>query len=478
MLERTRPAKALTAPKAPARPQRSPTARAAPVQAAPLRCACGGGCPRCSGRGGGEGEVADTPAPVPAADPVDITSVTTPFNVNGSLLAHFPACTGQPAITFTAEPAASAPHTWELVAGSATLEDDTTLSASGAVATLALGAAQTGGTLSAKATDAQGGWAQSNPIRLASHPTGITSTSVAGDLASAATNYGAKFDHVFTSNDGQSSSLSQVAVGERFPNLPNPDTGSHEFETPFGTFTLATGTLPDAASGPAGNWFLTDSAGLGTDGDNVSIARSMVDIGRHLVSDSNPTPTHPLPAGFTVDQDFHWWCPWSASGARWTRFMGTTHRRELRISNGNAEFMTSANGEENVQDYTGPTGVTAALATPAQVAPSTAGATANTVQVSATQYPSGPNLHYSLRGEALGCSIHATTGVLTIGTRTGQVTVRVANRRGGPNWDEVPVDIATPAPPEAEAAPEAAPEAPAEAVPEASPPASEAPPQS
>lgn len=371
--------------------------------------------------------------------------MTTPFNVNGSLLAHIPACGNQGAITFTAAPDTSAPHTWTLVAGTATLDPATTLSVSGAVATLTVAPGQTGGTLSAKATDAQGGWAQSNPIRLASHPTGITSSAPAGDLPNTATHYGSRFDHVFTSNDGQVASLSQVAVGERFPALPDPDAASHTFTTPFGDFILSTGTLPDAASGSAGNWFLTDSGELGGTHDKVSLARSMVDIGQHLVSDANPTPAHPLPAGFSVAQDFHWWCPWAAAGSRWTHFTSTTHLRQLRITNGNAVFVTAANGQEHEQAYTGPTGVTAAVASPAEVAPSPTGrAAAHTVQISATQYPTGPALHYSLRGAALGCRIGASTGVLTVGTQTGQVTVRVANRRDGPNWDEVQVTIANP----------------------------------
>ncbi len=197
----------------------------------------------------------------------------------------------------------------------------------------------------------------------------------------------------------------------------------------------------------SGNWFLTSAGELGGSHDNVTIAKSMIDIGKHLVSDSNPTPANPLPAGFTVDQEFHWWCPHAAAGSRWTMFAPTTHTRRLRIdsSGTDAEFVAIVNSQENAMPYEGRTGVTNAQASPATVAPSPAGGTANTVQISADAFPSSAQLHFSIQGAKLGCSINATTGELTIGTQTGVVTVRVANARGGPNWDEVQVTIAVPA---------------------------------
>jgi hypothetical protein len=184
----------------------------------------------------------------------------------------------------------------------------------------------------------------------------------------------------------------------------------------------------------------------------------MIDIGKHLVSDSNPSPTDPLPAGFTVDQQFHWWCPHSPAGNRWTQFAATTHTRRLRLdsSGTDAEFVAIVNRQENPMPYEGRTGVTNARASPATVAPSPATGARNTVQIEADVFPSGRSVHYSIQGTALGCSINATTGVLTIGTTPGTVKVRVANARGGPNWDEVDVTIAVPAP----ATPPPAPETP------------------
>jgi hypothetical protein len=431
-------------------------------------CACGGSCPRCEARSGrsegestpteevtgppetetgGETGSADPLQGTPAAAPA-VSTITPNIGSSGSTLAHVPACTGQPTIRFTAAPANAAPITWSLAAGSAAVETGTALTPSTDTRTadLSLGAAQTGGTLEVSATNGQGGQVLTYP--LASHPTAITSTSREGDPTSAS-DYGGVFDHVFTSNDSRVASLENVAVGERFPNLPNPNTATHTFATPFGQFTLTTGTLPNAASATSGNWFLTSGGKLGGTHDNVTIAKSMVDIGKHLVSDSNPTPTDPLPAGFTVDQDLHWWCPHSPAGSRWTHFASTTHTRRLRVkaTGTDAEFVAIVNSKENKIDYDGPTGVTNAVATPATVAPSSSGGTANTVQISATSFPSTASLHFSIRGSALGCTIDSSTGVLTIGTQTGSVKVRVANTNGGPNWDEVDVTIATPPPP-------------------------------
>jgi hypothetical protein len=393
----------------------------------------------------GETDAADPLQSAPAAPPA-VSSITPNIGTSGTTLAHVPPCAGQPAIRFTAAPAGAAPITWTLAAGTAAVASGTALtpSANTRTADLALDATQTGGTLEVSATNSQGA-GQVLTYGLASHPTTITSTSREGDPTSS-TDYGGVFDHIFTSNDASVSSLDNVAVGERFPNLPTPTAASHTFATPFGDFTLTTGTLPNTASAASGNWFLTSAGQLGGTHDNVTIAKSMVDIGRHLASDSNPTPTNPLPAGFTIDQQFHWWCPHSPAASRWTHFASTTHTRRLRLKTGgtDAEFVAIVNGQENPLDYDGTTGVTNAVATPATVAPSPAGGTANTVQISAASFPSTASLHFSIRGAALGCTIDSSTGVLTVGTQTGSVKVRVANTSGGPNWDEVDVAIAPP----------------------------------
>jgi hypothetical protein len=413
--------------------------------------------PTGSGPGGGASESLPSAGEVAGADPaqgggtpmatVPVSTLTANFGLSPLTIAHVPSCGNQPVIRFTAGPRSAAPITWSLDPGSAAIAAGTALTPSRDTLTaeLALGPTQKGGTLEVKAENSQGG--QMLPYPLASHPTGITSTTPIGNPTNTAF-YGGVFDHVFTSNDGQVSSLDQVAVGEKFPALPNPDGASHTFPTPFGSFTLTTGTLPNTPSAASGNWFLTSAAGLGGTHDTVGIEKSMIDIGRHLVSDSNPHPTDPLPAGFTVDQQFFWWCPHAPAGSRWAQSAATTHTRQLRLdaTGTQAEFAAIVNKQENAMPYEGTTGVTNARANPATVAPSAKGGTANTVQISADALPSSRPLHFSIRGNAHGCTINSSSGVLTIGTQTGTVTVRVANTSGGPNWDEVNVTIATPPP--------------------------------
>ncbi|HXJ01851.1 MAG TPA: hypothetical protein VNH44_11545 [Micropepsaceae bacterium] len=406
---------------------------------------------------------------VPMAQ-VAVNTLTANIGPDGLNIAHVPPCGNQPTIRFVVTPRSAAPVTWSITAGSPAAGTTLTPAADTLSATLSLGPAQKGGELDIKAENNQGGMML--PYRLASHPTGIASTTAIGDPTDSSL-YGGVFDHVFTSNDGQTSSLDQVAVGEKFPNLPTPNAATHTFQTVFGQFTLKTGTLPNTPA--AGNWFLTSGGELGDDHDTVGIQKSLIDIGRHLASDSNPTPAHPMPAGFTVDQEFHWWCPHAPAGSRWTHAADTTHERTLRMdkSGTGAEFVAVVNGKENAMAYDGDpaivkTGVTNAKADPATVAPSAAGGTPNTVQISADLFPSGRTSHFSIIGNAHGCTINSTSGELTIGTQTGVVKVRVANVSGGPNWDEVDVTIAAPAaskPPVQNPAPNPTPHAGGEAPP-------------
>ena len=390
---------------------------------------------------------------VPMAQ-VAVSSIKANIGPNGTSIAHVPPCGNQPTIRFTAGPASAKPVTWKIDSGTAASGTVLTPAADTLTATLSLGAGQKGGVLDIKADNNEGG--QMMPYRLASHPTAIASTSAIGDPTKTSL-FGGVFDHVFKSNDGQTASLDQVGMGEKFPNLPTPDAATHTFETPFGEFTLQTGTLPNTPA--KGNWLLTSSGELGDDHDTVGIQKKMIDIGRHLKSDSNPTPANPIPVGFTVDQEFYWWCPHSAAGSRWTLAAKTTHERTLRMKKGGgAEFIAKVNGKENVMAYDDTdanvvkTGVTNAKAAPGSVAPSPAGS-ANTVQITADLFPSGRDVHFSITGAKLGCKIDAKTGTLTIGSSEGSVKVRVANVKDGPNWDEVDVTIATPAAPKAPANP-------------------------
>ena len=389
------------------------------------------------GRGDGEGDAplgtqADNPQPTATVDPTGVRFST------GRQIVHTPACGGQ-TIQAIADPR-GATVTWTLRAGTAALDAGTSIDAAG---NITLGGAQVGGTIAARATSGSGAWAEAE-LQLHSHPTGIASTSVAAPPPDAAHNYGAKFDHVFTSNDGNVASLENVAVGERFPNVPTPDAASHTITgIPFGngTFQLATATLtPDASN----NWFLTSVGGLGGTLDQVTIGHDGIDIGQHIASASNPTPANPLPASFSVQQDLHWYCPAAPATSRWNNFTSIQHERKLRLTGTDPEVVVSVNNQPQVDAYVGPTGVRNARATPATVVRSS-GRTPNTVQIAADALPSGRALHFSIQSASrLGCTINASTGVLTIGQTAGSIVIRVANRRGGQNFDDVTVTITNP----------------------------------
>ncbi len=358
----------------------------------------------------------------------------------GTKIVHTPAC-GAQTITATVAPSGLTGVTWSLHDDGTTVDARSSIDSAGAIT---LGSAQTGGTIRIRATDSSGGSADIQLI-LSSHPTDIDSTTALGPPPDARNNYGGTFDHVFKSSDGKVESLERVGVGERFPNVPTPDAATHAItNTPFGngTFTLTTATLtPDASN----NWFLTKAGGLNGTHDRVSIGRAGIDVGQHIASTSNPKPANPLPAGFSVQQDLNWYCPAAAADKRWTKFKSIDHERRLRLdSSGDPEFVAIVNKVERTDTYTGTTGVQKATATPATIVKSPEKEKANTVQISATALPSTRKLHFSLQGNANGCSINSSTGLLTIGKTAGTVTARAANASGGTNYDEVAIAVTDP----------------------------------
>lgn len=384
---------------------------------------------------------------------VAVDDIKANIGPSGMSIAHVPPCGAQPTITFTASPRTAKPVSWSIDPGSPTAVAAGTVLApapSTLTATLSLGASQKGGEIDIHAENSEGG--QMMPYLLASHPTAIASTSAIGDPTDTSL-YGGVFNHQFTSDDGQVSSLSQVAVGEHFPKLPTPDAATHTFPSPFGpTTTLKTGTMPDTPTPTSGVWFLTNSGELGGAMDTVSAPKKDVDIGRHLVSGSNPSPAHPMPVEMKVDQQFFWWCPHGRSGHRWEHVDDTTQTHILQLSKSGtgAEYVAIVNKQENTMPYDGDpgvvkTGVTKARADTPTVAPSPAGGPANTVQITADTFPAGRSLFFSITGNAHGCTINHATGELTIGKAVGTVRVRAANANGGANWDEVDVTIAAPA---------------------------------
>ncbi|HEX3484846.1 MAG TPA: hypothetical protein VHT51_07275, partial [Micropepsaceae bacterium] len=207
-------------------------------------------------------------------------------------------------------------------------------------------------------------------------------------------------------------------------------------------------TMPNTPNASSGDWILTSAGELGGNADTVSGPKKDIDIGRHIVSGSNPHPAHPLPVQSVYDQEFHWWCPHAASGSRWTHAADTTQTHILRMdkSGTGAEYVAIVNKQENIMAYDGDpavvkTGVINARADTPTVAATAAGGTPNTVQISADAIPSGRQLFFSIQGAPLGCTINHASGELQIGRQVGKVRVRAANKNGGTNWDEVEVTI-------------------------------------
>lgn len=337
---------------------------------------------------------------------------------------------------------------WSLEAGTAAVDPGSQISVTGLVT---LGAAQAGGRISVRADDPSGSGAyRSREVFLIKPPGSIASTAEVGSAPNG--DYGATFQHTFTPAGGGSGSECEGGrVNEIFPGVPNPNGTTHALTTPFGPFQLATNPPASTTSG----WGI-DGAGTMTGHDSVTIGRRGVDIRPFIQNTSNPTPATGLPASFTVTQNLrslevptNTWRP---------AFATPTHVRGLREpSAGSPEFFVSVNGTEHVDAYTGPPAVrNAQAASPTVVAslpapaaprrgqPPPAPVVPTTVQITAESTPSGAPLQFSIQGSALGCSINARTGLLTIGSTPGTVRVRAA-APGGVSFDEVTVTI-TPRP--------------------------------
>jgi hypothetical protein len=402
------------------------------------------------------------PPPPPAAGtcPNDVVFST------GNTDVHIPLC-GISSLTASTVPAGIPGITWSLAAGTAAIATGTTIASNGQ---FTFAAAQTGGTLRVTATQpaATGGGTCTAfaDLTMNSHPSAISSTFVVGPLASTRTQYGAVFDHNFSSADGRVASIENVPVGEEFSGVPNPTATVHTITTPFGDFDLTTRNLTPTATN---NWFVTGGS-LGGIHDSVSIDRSLPKVGEFLTSASNPTPASTLPVGFTVTQGLFWFCRQAAAASAWTKIRDVDHVRTLRLdSTGTGvEFVVSVNGEENAEPYTGQPAIINASASPATIPPTPArvrggpAPTPSTTTITADPrpdpMPSGHALRFSIQGAALGCTVNATTGLFTAGTATGTVTVRVRDSaRANTNFDEVVVTIANPTPTPAPAQPQPGP---------------------
>jgi hypothetical protein len=384
---------------------------------------------------------------------------TCPANITfstGNFPVHIPLC-GIANVTAVTVPANIPGINWTLAAGTAPVATGTSISNTGVIT---FGATQAAGTIQVTADQpsAAGGRTCSfhNDLVLHSHPAAISSTFVVGAPAThAAQNYGAVFNHNFTSADGQISSIENVGVGEEFIGVPNATGVNHVIPTtPFGPFNLHTANLTNNAGN---NWFIT-GGNLNGNFDTATIGRAGINVGRFLRSASNPTPAVTLPAGFTLVQGLHWFCRQAAAGGRWTQFARVDHTRTLRLTGTGVEFVVSVNHQDNVDDYTGHPAIINAAATPATIPfrltarRGTPTPPAQTTTITADSrpdpLPGGHALRFNIQGPAFGCTINATTGVLTAGSRAGVVRVRVHDSaRANPNFDEVDVTLVAPPPP-------------------------------
>ena len=338
---------------------------------------------------------------------------------------------------------------WSLVADSAAIDAGSSIDATGLVT---LGGTQAGGRIKVKAEDSGGsGSTFERPVGLMKAPGSIASTKKTG--AAGGANYGAKFRHTFAAaGGGPGSECEGVRVNEVFSGIPTPMAASHAMTTPFGAFTLKTN---DPASTTAG-WVVNSSGEMGGD-DHVTIGNG-VDIRPLVKNTSNPTPAQTLPASFSAVQDLR--SMEVPTNTYRPKFASPAHVRGLREpSPGAPEFFVSANGTEHVDTYVGKPAVrNAKAATPTVVAseppppkpkkgaPALPKPVPATMQITAESTPAGAPLTFSIQGAALGCSINAKTGLLTIGVTAGTVTVRAAEAQGK-SFDEVVVTItARPAP--------------------------------
>lgn len=338
--------------------------------------------------------------------------------------------------------------TWSIEDGSASVAAGTSINEDGEI-TLAAG--QPAGSLMVRATVGTGYVQRS--ISVAAAPTGIDSTSVLSDLNTAEHDYGAAFQHVFTSAQGSSDVLENLNVGERFPAAPSPEAAVHRFsgdDWPFGGdgdyFDLETGTLADDAAGAwsldANGEFSPPSDPSFARGDNVSTPKAGIDVGDHVQSHSNPTPRNRLPVSFTLEQQFHFYNPRAASGNRWTQFTTTAHSRTLRRDGDDVEFVTTVNGVEHAQDYEGDPAVFNLTASPVNTPKSAPDASDDpdtpgprTVELRAEtlpgRLPADASLVWRIVGNALGCTVEeddtdSTRATLTIGNNAGTVTIELA----------------------------------------------------
>jgi hypothetical protein len=323
-------------------------------------------------------------------------------------------------IRATAAPRNATGVAFSLTPGSAAPASGTSINRTTGVVTV--DPQQAGGTLRARATSADGSFAELE-FRLVETPAAIvsTSSSVTGD-------YEAQFVHTFASAGPTTAGLEGANINERFATL--------RVNTPFGAFALR--------ANPAGSpgWDL-DASGTMAGHDTVSMDKAGVDAQPFIASASNPSPSGALPQGFAMTQSLHAKSfPSGRLGA--TPFTTTQHVRRLEEQTGDLVFTIESGGVPESIKYVGPPVYRNASADQASVEasgprPRTGTWTRNEVSVTVDALPAASPVEYWIQGNALGCSV-TSTGRVLVGDRPGTITVRAGSRRRG-RFDAVTVTV-------------------------------------
>ncbi len=322
-------------------------------------------------------------------------------------------------VTMTAK-ATVAGAQFSLTAGTTTPAGGTKIDASSGVITL--DAAQPGGTMVANATP-PGGSPATSEFGVVEKPTGIASTTGA-----ASGDYQGSFTHTFTTASGKPAGLNKGNVNEKFP--------TPTAKSPFkgGSFTV------QANAANSKGWDL-DAAGAMTGTDDVEMHSKDVDAGDFVASASNPSPKGTLPAGFSMDQEFHN-KSFPSAKLESAAFTTTQHVRTLAEENGKLVFKIKAGAKEVSMPYTGPAVYRNAKADKATIEasppkPAKGAWQQNEVQVTVSADGSGASPSYSIVGPDLGCEVNMN-GKVKIGDKAGTITVRAGDKT---RYDEVKITI-------------------------------------
>lgn len=275
---------------------------------------------------------------------------------------------------------------------------------------------------------------------------------VTGTTASARGNsgeYGANVRQTFAGGRA----IERAHVNERFAGATTAQSGTTISLT--GAMFTGTATIrvnnPTATSGRGSGWDLDSSGEIVAD-DEVTWTHAGASARPFIRNASTPTPAATLPQSVDAVQSFHnLTFPAQTYGA--TAVATVTHKRMFDLRTGSIKAVTRAlpgagTTPEVVEDYMGPPVFTNCRATPTTIAPSAArgrGAPpVNTVDVSVDREgATTPRTTFSIQGNALGCRVNNRTGVVTIGTTAGTITVRGGDAA---NYDETTITIGTPAP--------------------------------